>query len=262
MQQELAVVRALAQEINRLAAELRPRVDVEAAKARVMDGVPALAGEPILEAPALLANARSIGSAVPDIGGAILAVATALQPVANDDVASMALAGAWDAIGPLAARIDVDESALMTVLDYAARPALVAAAGRLDGFIDDEIRRTTSCPMCGAPPLIAELSGKDGARSLRCGRCASRWRFPRLACTTCGAENTGALHGEGDAGIRQADFCDHCHSYLKAVSVLAPLDYVALLETDLRTAALDFAAIERGYSRQFPSEEIRDHRSS
>jgi FdhE protein len=250
MHKELAVVRALAQEITRLAAEMHPRVDVETAKGRVMTGVPALASEPLLDAPVLIANARSLGTAVPEVGDAILAVAAALEPVTSDEVASIALSGAWDTIGPLATRIDVDESALMTVLDYAARPALVAGAERLRGMLDDDTpSRSTHCPMCGAPPLIAELAGKDGARSLRCGRCGARWRFPRLACASCGAENTGALHGANEAGIKQADFCDHCHSYLKAVSVLAPLDYVALLETDLRTAALDFAAIERGYAR-------------
>jgi FdhE protein len=170
--------------------------------------------------------------------------------VATEDVAAMALTGTWDAVGPLAARLDVDEMALMTVLDYAARPALLAATESLRGLLDNEVpSASTRCPMCDAPPLLAELSGKDGARSLRCGRCGARWRFPRLACACCGAETTGALHDEGNAGIRQADCCDHCHGYLKAVSVLAPLDYSALLEADLRTAALDFAAIDRGYAR-------------
>jgi FdhE protein len=252
MDAELAVVRALAQEITRLAAAARSsiEVDVEMAKTRAAAGMPALAGEPLLTTDQLLANARALGAAVPEVGETMLAIAAALAPVASDEVASIALAGAWSEISLLAARIDVDESALMTVLDYAARPALLAAANRLgDMFDDDEPSRATRCPMCGAPPLIAELSGKDGARSLRCGRCAARWRFPRLACATCGAENAGALHAEGDAGIKQADYCDHCHGYLKAVSVLAPLDYVALLETDLRTAALDLAAIDRGYAR-------------
>jgi FdhE protein len=250
MDTELAVIRALAREITRLAAQSRPTVDVEVAKARVASGIPALAGEPLLDTPSLLGNARALGAAVPDIGDAILAIAAALSPVAGDEIASIALAGAWMELAPLAARIDVDESALMTVLDYAARPSLLAAAAGLGDMLDNDVpSRATHCPLCGAPPLIAELSGKDGARSLRCGRCGGRWRFPRLACASCGAENTGALHGEGDAGIKQADYCDHCHGYLKAVSVLAPLDYVALLETDLRTATLDLAAIDRGYTR-------------
>jgi FdhE protein len=248
---ELAVIRALGREIARLAAA-HPSVgvDIEVAKARVSTGMPALAGEPLLTTDQLLANARALGAAVPDIGESIGAIAAALSPGASDELASIALAGAWSDLGPLAARIDIDESALMTVLDYAARPALLAAANQLEDMFDDDVpSRSTRCPICGAPPLIAELSGKDGARSLRCGRCGARWRFPRIACATCGAESTGALHAEGDAGIKQADYCDHCHSYLKAVSVLSPLDYVALLETDLKTAALDLAAIDRGYAR-------------
>jgi FdhE protein len=252
MEAELALVRALAREITRLAAAARPSVDIDidVAKMRVSAGMPALTGEPLLTTDQLLANARALGTAVPDVGDAIRAIAAALSPIASDDLATIALAGAWSDIAPLAARIDIDESALMTVLDYAARPALLAAASRLVDLFDDDVpSRSTRCPICGAPPLLAELSGKDGARSLRCGRCSARWRFPRIACATCGAENTGAFHAEGDAGIKQADYCDHCHSYLKAVSVLSPLDYVALLETDLRTAALDLAAIDRGYAR-------------
>jgi FdhE protein len=249
MEAELAVVRALAREITRLAGDMRPAINRETALARVHAGVPALAGEPLLGGQDLRTNAFALG-AVPEIGPAIYAVAAALSPLCNDELAQIALTGEWDAIGRLAAEIDVDEPALLTVLDYAARPALVAGTVSLGDIVDQDVpSRSTHCPMCGAPPLIAELSGKDGARSLRCGRCGGRWRFPRLACATCGAEHTGALHGEGDAGIRQADYCDHCHGYLKAVSVLAPLDYVALLETDLRTAGLDLAAIDRGYAR-------------
>jgi len=250
MDAELAVIRALAREISRIAAATPTSVDVDVARTRVSARMPALAGLPLLTTDQLLANARALAAAVPDVGDAIRAIAAALAPVASDDLANMALAGDWSDLQPLAARIDVDDSALMTVLDYAARPALLAAANRLGDIFDDDVpSRSTHCPICGAPPLIAELSGKDGARSLRCGRCGARWRFPRIACATCGAQNAGALHADGDAGIKQADYCDHCHGYLKAVSVLSPLDYVALLETDLRTAALDLAAIDRGYAR-------------
>jgi FdhE protein len=250
MDSELTVVRALAREIVRLADGVRATVDRAAAEARMISGVPALAGEPLLDAQTLLANARALGTAVPEVGETILGVTAALAPVAAGDVARVALEGTWDAIGPLAARIDVDESALLTVLDYAARPALLAEAKHLKDLLDEDTpHASTRCPMCGAPPVLAELSGKEGARSLRCGRCAARWRFPRLACACCGAEGSGALHAEGDAGVRQADYCDHCHGYLKAVSVLAPLDYVALLETDFRTVNLDLAAIDRGYAR-------------
>jgi FdhE protein len=251
MDVELDVVRALGREIVRLAGTARATVNVDAAEMRLRAGVPALAGERLLDGPTLVANARAIGSAIPSFGESILDVVSTFAAVADDDLAEIALAGSWGHVSPIAARLDVEEEALVTVLDYAARPALLAAARPLAHLVsDDTPSRATHCPMCGSPPLLAELSGKDLARYLRCGRCGARWRFLRLACACCGSDSSGALHAPGDEGVRQAEYCDHCHGYLKSVSVLAPLDYATLLETDLRTAALDLAAFDRGYSRR------------
>jgi len=63
------------------------------------------------------------------------------------------------------------------------------------------------------------------------------------------ADALRAVHGEGDAGVRQADCCNTCRGYLKAIAVLDPLDYVSLLTTDLETAGLDLVAVDRGYTR-------------
>src|SRR5208283_5317046 len=111
----------------------------------------------------------------------------------------MALAGAWDPVASLATVLDLDDYALVSVVDYAGRPALVAAGGRVGHLLASYDRASSHCPVCGSPPLLAELSGKDGARSLRCGRCGARWRYPRLACAWCGERDHSALialHGE------------------------------------------------------------------
>jgi formate dehydrogenase accessory protein FdhE len=257
-----AVVSALASEIRRQSHEMAAQwpdnvPDLAAAEVRLSAGVAALEGEPLLDGRALVRAGEALGAAIevadPVVGQTILAVVARLETLDDpslDECADVALAGVWEAVLPLASTLDLDDYALVTVVDYAARPALLAAAGRVGHLLASFDRRCSLCPICGSPPLLAELSGKDGARSLRCGRCGTRWRYPRLACGWCGEQNAlNALHGEGDAGVRQANCCDRCRAYLKAVAVLAPLDYGALLTIDLETAGLDLVAVERGYAR-------------
>jgi formate dehydrogenase accessory protein FdhE len=259
-----AVVRALAGEVLRQSQEIAAQCpdgvpDPVAAKTRVTAGVPALEGEPLLDGSAFLHAARALGAAAeaaePGVGQTMLGMAAQLETLDEpslDELALVAIGGVWEAVLPLASTLALDEYALVTVVDYAARPALVAAAGRLLQLRSSFDRVTSHCPICGSPPILAELSGKDGARSLRCARCGTRWGYPRLACVWCGEQDASALralHGEGDAGVRQADCCNTCRGYLKAISVLDPLDYVSLLTTDLETAGLDLAAVDRGYAR-------------
>ncbi|HVE80200.1 MAG TPA: formate dehydrogenase accessory protein FdhE, partial [Gemmatimonadaceae bacterium] len=145
-----------------------------------------------------------------------------------------------------------DESALATVADYAVRPALRRAAVALDAVVRGSRWTRGECPVCGAPPLLAELGGADAERTLRCGRCAAAWVFPRVGCPACGTRDhtvLGYLHGEGEDAYRRADWCRGCGSYVKAIAVLAPLGPDALLEEDLASAGLDLVAIDRGFHR-------------
>ena len=259
-----AVVRALAGEVLRQSQEIAAQCpdgvpDLVAAEMRRAAGVTALEGEPLLSGSAFLRAARALGSAAaaaePGVGQTMLGIAAQLETLDEpslDELARLAIGGVWEAVLPLASTLALDEYALVTVADYAARPALVAAAGRLLQLRSLFDRATSHCPICGSPPLLAELSGKDGARSLRCARCGTRWGYPRLVCVWCGEQDANALravHEEGGAGVRQADCCNTCRGYLKAIAVLDPLDYVSLLTTDLETAGLDLVAVDRGYAR-------------
>jgi FdhE protein len=247
-------------------ASLAPKVpDVAAAQARVRDGIPALEGEPLLDGEGLRRNMRILGERIGALDGAAIdarAVAGAFERgVAQFDaeaLARAAVAGAWDEIVLLAPRFGLDDYSLVVMLDYAARPALRAAAARVR-----EATRTTAwergiCPACGAQPLLAELrapaDGGNGARErvLRCGRCASAWSFPRVGCPRCGERShaqLGYLHHEGDEEFCRADCCESCGCYVKAIAVHAPLGADELLERDLATAGLDWVAVERGYHR-------------
>lgn len=58
------------------------------------------------------------------------------------------------------------------------------------------------------------------------------------------------LHAEGEGEYRRVDVCDSCRGYVKTVSLLDVPDAGRVLELDFETAALDFLALEHGYSHQ------------
>jgi FdhE protein len=234
--------------------------DARAAAARLHAGVPALTGEPLLDGGGLVESVAALARALAGDGAAsgdsLLAVAQALHSVGGTPggtaLAEAALGGAWDEVADVARRLDVDEYSLVAALDYAVRPVLRAAAAQLAPVLAGAVWARGSCPACGAPPLLAELRGAEEGRTLRCGRCASAWPFARLECPGCGERDHRrllALHAEGEGDHRRADCCESCGLYVKGVAVLDPLAADAVIEEDLATAELDFAAVERGYHR-------------
>jgi FdhE protein len=242
--------------------------DADAARVRVDAGVPALEGEPLLDAAALVAAARTIGERLAAEGGSDAGIRMmpelerALTGPDGGTFTHGALAAAWDDIADAitSAAPEIDEQTLVTLLDYASRPTLRAAAAALRDVIDDARWTRGSCPGCGAPPVLAELrapsSGGERERYLRCGRCASAWLYPRIGCPGCGTTDHRSLrylHGEGEDEFRRAMTCDNCHGYVKEIAVLDPLPPDGLLEEDLATVALDLMALERGYRRASPS---------
>jgi formate dehydrogenase accessory protein FdhE len=237
---------------------------IEAVEARLAGGVAALAGEPLVDTPGLLAVARRIAERLRDLPGyGEAAVVVARLDRAADSpewhatalataLAAAVLSGAFDAVGELAVRLRVDAHALVTLLDYAARPALRAGAAAVHPSIVAAGWGRGSCPACGAAPALSVAHGKDGERSLHCGRCATSWPFPRVRCAGCGERNhrrLGVLHAAGEAEFRRVEVCETCRRYLKSVAALDAPSPDTLLELDLATAALDFAALDRGYHR-------------
>ena len=75
------------------------------------------------------------------------------------------------------------------------------------------------CPICGAPPLLSELSETEGRRMLICSLCGYRWKGIRTACPFCETEDQKAhryLFVEGDNTVR-IDVCDACKKYIKTI---------------------------------------------
>jgi FdhE protein len=260
----LAVVRALSATLRRLRTDLPPDVPSRlAAEARLASGIPALIGEPLADWDTLLRNAAAVARALPagDTATAVTPIlerleAARLRPEPDSitavDRAAAALAGAWEPVAALAEAIDVDPDVLVTLLDYAARPALRAGAEALAPVIAAARWARGDCPACGAPATLSVVSGKEHERQLHCGRCATAWAFPRVRCPSCGErdhERLGLLHAAGEGEYRRAEICDSCRSYVKSVALLDAPGADRLLELDLETAALDFLALDRGYSR-------------
>jgi formate dehydrogenase accessory protein FdhE len=279
-----ALLRALIAAADAAPAALPAGVPDDAAvRARLAEGLPALAGEPLLDGDGLARRVRVLAdrlralAAAPDAPDAVRSAAGAadggaraverLDADGRDALAAAALAGAWEHVAPSPRALDLDEHALAAVLDHAVRPTLREAASRVRAALDESLGRRAPrrrCPACGAPPLLAELRASapdesgEGERTLRCGRCAAAWPVPRLLCTGCGTRDhraLGWLHGEGEEAFRRVQVCARCRAYIKELAVLAPLDHAALLEEDLATAGLDLVAAERGYGRGGMTEE-------
>jgi FdhE protein len=233
-----------------------------AAEARLAGGVPALEGEPLLSGSTLLANLRHLATALGSAPSAVLSVVAALEDrlpdPAVEEMASAAQSGAWDWITATAVALELEPDLLVTLTDHAARPALRAGANAVRNVVATSRWTRGTCPSCGSVPLLSELRGSgtggqaEGERVLRCARCLTGWSYPRLGCVGCGESDhkrLSYLHGADQAAFRRADVCSTCNTYLKSIAVLAPLSLTELLAADLATAALDLAAVERGFHR-------------
>lgn len=149
------------------------------------------------------------------------------------------------------------EASLGFWIAASAQPVLELAV--LDVPTPDARHRTVdACPLCGGPPqvsMIAEESGEfmGGApRSLICGRCASRWPFPRATCVSCGEDDSRRLSGwtaEAWPVIR-IDACDTCRTYIKTFDLrrAGGRDVVPLVD-DVASAAMDLWATGQGLRR-------------
>jgi len=108
------------------------------------------------------------------------------------------------------------------------------------------------CPLCGAWPAVAEYTGLERKRQLRCGRCGVGWAIPLLRCVYCDEtdhDHLGYLTPEAGEQTRKVEVCHSCKGYVKGFTTVRPLAPWAILLDDLTTVPLDVAALERGYRR-------------
>jgi FdhE protein len=172
-----------------------------------------------------------------DVDGVALLEAAVCQ----DDARSDALAASASA-DPHAVRV-VGQMAVVPLLRACARGlAPQIPATWWEGY----------CPVCGAWPVVAEYTGLERKRLLRCGRCATGWAFPLLRCVFCDEtehDNLAYLTPEEGEQARRVEVCQTCKGYLKGVTTVRRTAPWSILIDDLMTVDLDVAALERGYRR-------------
>lgn len=180
--------------------------------------------------------------------GALHALAKRLALEARIDEADLAVERLSAAVADR-----LDASPVLRLLDDLLALPLLQAAGRRASPILAELAWDAGwCPTCGALPLLAESRGLDRERWLRCGRCATGWRFDQMRCAFCGTREhreLGYLAAAGQAEARRALTCEACGGYLKAVATVAAPSGAELALADLATVELDVAAVERGFAR-------------
>jgi FdhE protein len=162
-----------------------------------------------------------------------------VEPLA-DRVLANAAEGADLATGPfVAAALQVYFASLAAGVD----PAAVS-------------RRSGSCPVCGALPVVGVVLGDDRLRYLVCSVCATQWHHTRIQCTACG-ESKGLsyyqLEGERAASVpvaaaAKAEACPSCKSYTK-LFYMERDPHLEPFADDVATLALDLLMAENGWSR-------------
>lgn len=212
--------------------------DVAAARVRLAEGIPALAGEPLIDYPTLAAAVRLLGAGI----------APLRHFFDEATLCETALAATWDTMPRKAC------GEVITLVEFAVRPFLRAGyAAVRDAIVASDWKRGT-CPACGVLPLLAELrADKEGrTRILRCLRCTAAWPFPRVACPACPEvrhEKLRYIHVDGEVDRLRAECCLTCGFYVKAVARLDPIPDDALMAIDLDTVALDALANHSGHYR-------------
>jgi FdhE protein len=139
--------------------------------------------------------------------------------------------------------------ALAFLVKMTVKPFYVSYATAIRGNFNFKIWDKGICPVCGQRPMLATLSGENGARALECGLCHTVWEFYRRTCPACGNndhESLGFFYQPGKE-YRRVYVCHKCRFYVKT-AVLK--DSGRKIIPDLENAAtmyLDFLAHKEGY---------------
>ncbi len=169
-----------------------------------------------------------------------------------EDLFDAALAGDDAALDAVAAQLEVPAPLVRTLAGYAVVAALLSTTRSLANLLTAVNHRweRSDCPVCGGPPLLAELLGDRTDRWLRCSVCGTGWHFPPDRCIHCGTAETTQREtlAVGDQRMpNRLELCHHCRGYLKLATVPSPTPPEFLTIIDTAFMALEEAAREQGY---------------
>jgi FdhE protein len=230
----------------------------EAVRDKLRSGTPLLADESLDFDPAALrrffAAACAWASTRPDHAddGARLVRAVADEGLDAETVLALALTEDDAGLAEAARRLAVGVELLRALARFLVSAALIPVARALAPAVarDGSAWDRAICPICGAPPLLAEQQGTEGQRVLRCAVCGAGWRFARNRCPGCATDEPGAQHFlavEGREEKYRVDLCDNCRGYLKSCTAFAATPPELLALEDIALLHLAEAARERGY---------------
>lgn len=135
-------------------------------------------------------------------------------------------------------------------LTQAARPIVEKRAETLAPLIAGLSWHKGYCPVCGSHPGLSLLKEKEGRRWLRCGFCATMWRFQRTVCPFCdaqGPDDFELTYVEGREHER-IEACQQCKKYLIGIDMRNLANEVVLEVAGFGLAHLDAIAQEKGYT--------------
>ena len=191
------------------------------------------------------------------VGGVTLEGALRDARVDVEALFAAALAGDDVVLDAAALRLGVPQALVHKLAGYTVVATLLSTARPLGTLLAALNQRweETICPVCGGPPLLAELLGERNERWLRCATCGTGWHLPIDRCTYCGTADPDArtLLSIGDQRMpNRLEACRQCRGYLKLATVPTPTPPELLTIVDTAFVALDEAAQEQGYHNAPP----------
>ncbi len=149
----------------------------------------------------------------------------------------------------IAGHIDFEPVLLEFVLTQLGKPVAEKRAEVLQPLIKNLTWHKGYCPICGSLPTLSLLKEKEGQRWLRCGFCASTWRFQRTCCPFCDTEELGdreTFFVEGREHER-VEVCHRCKRYIPSIDLRNLANEVVLEAAGFGLMHLDAIAQEKGF---------------
>jgi len=226
--------------------------------AKLRQGVPALAGEPvpvpaILLKPLMVRLSEALGEGGAGDAAAHIRTAIVTGAIEPASLLTASLTRDQHAIRTGAVHRGLAPDLIWLIAELAVSPFAYALQQMIfahEGVADALAQwHEGYCPACGSWPALAEVVG--GHRTLRCSFCASGWELPTYACVYCaeGGEAFVTAAPNPERVDRRLELCRACAGYLKTVDLHELSAFPLLAITDLETMDLDVAAMENNYRR-------------